>query len=120
VLLQQCKKAGRFLSTTFNYAELRERAYHSVIPSRGRWLAMEPSNISPVSHVELKQLAIKLREDLINSEEKLGETREFAELMNTAGALIIAITEPEEYRGSARGSEKLLEFPSNHRRQTAS
>jgi hypothetical protein len=35
-------------------------------------------------------------------------------------ALIIAITEPDEYRVSARGSEKLREFPSNHRRQTAS
>ena len=81
---------------------------------------MEPSNIGPVSHGELKRLAIKLREDLINSEEKLRETREFAELMNTAGALIIAITEPEEYHVSARGREKLLEFPSNHRRQTAS
>jgi hypothetical protein len=81
---------------------------------------MEASTMGPVSHRELRRLAIKLREDLINSEEKLGATREFAELMNTAGALIMAITEPEEYRVSARGSEKLLEFPSNHRRQTAS
>jgi hypothetical protein len=81
---------------------VRKRAYHPFIPSRGRWLA------------------IKLREELINCEEKLGATREFAELMDTAGALIIAITEPDEFRVSARGSEKLLEFPSNHRRQTAS
>ena len=81
---------------------------------------MESSNMGPVSHRELKRLAIKLREDLINCEEKLGVTREFAELMDTAGALIIAITEPEEFRVPARGSEKLLEFPSNHRRQTAS
>jgi hypothetical protein len=81
---------------------------------------MESPNIGPVSHAELRRLAIKLRDDLINSEAKLGETREFAELMDTAGALIIAITEPEEYRASARGSEKLLEFPSNQRRQTAS
>ena len=81
---------------------------------------MEASTMGPVSHGELRRLAIKLREDLINGEEKLGATREFAELMDTAGALIIAIIEPEEYRVSARGSEKLLEFPSNHRRQTAS
>jgi hypothetical protein len=45
---------------------------------------------------------------LINCEEKLGSTREFAELMDTSGALIIAISEPEEFRVSARGSEKLL------------
>jgi hypothetical protein len=81
---------------------------------------MEASNMGPVSHRELKRLAIKLREDLINCEEKLGAAREFAELMDTAGALIIAITEPGEFRVSARVSEKLLEFPSNHRRQTAS
>ena len=81
---------------------------------------MESSTTGPASHVELRRLAIKLREDLINCEEKLGATREFAELMDTAGALIIAITEPEEYRVSALGSETLLEFPSNHRRQTAS
>ena len=81
---------------------------------------MESSNMGPVSHRELKRLAIKLREDLINCEEKLGVTQEFAELMDTAGALIIAITEPEEFRVPARVSKKLLEFPSNHRRQTAS
>jgi hypothetical protein len=81
---------------------------------------MESSNIGHVSHGELRRLAIKLREDLINCEEKLGATREFAELLDTAGALIIAITEPDEYRVSVLGSEKLLEFPSNHRRQTAS
>jgi hypothetical protein len=81
---------------------------------------MESSNLGPVSHRQLKQLAIKLREDLINCEEKLGATREFAELMDTAGALIIAITEPGDSRVPARGSEKLLQFTSNHRRQTAS
>jgi hypothetical protein len=80
---------------------------------------MQAPNLAPVSYEELRHLAIKLREDLINSEEKLGATREFAELMNTAGALIIAITEPEEVRLSTSGTEKLLEFPSNHHRQTA-
>jgi hypothetical protein len=63
---------------------------------------MEASTMGPVSHGELRRLAIKLREVLINCEGKLGATREFAELMDTAGALIIAIIEPEEYRVSAR------------------
>jgi len=81
---------------------------------------MEPSTLGSVSHRELRRLAIELREDLINYEEKLGATREFAELMHTAGALIIAITEPEEYRAFAQGIENLLEFPSNHRRENAS
>jgi hypothetical protein len=76
--------------------------------------------MGPVSYRELRRLAIKLREDLINCEEELGATREFAELMDTAGALIIAITEPEEFRVSARGSEEFLEFPSKYHRQTAS
>ena len=72
---------------------------------------MESPNIGPVSQRELSRLAIELRDDLINSEEKLGETREFAQLMHTAGALILAITEPEEYRAFARKNAKLLEFP---------
>jgi hypothetical protein len=81
---------------------------------------MQASTQGPVSHEELRRLAIKLREDLLNCAEKLRTTREFAELMNTAGALIIAITEPEEFRVSGSGTEKLLEFPSNHHCQTAS
>ena len=81
---------------------------------------MQASTLGPVSQRELRQLAINLREELINCEEKLGATREFAELMDTAGALIIAITEPDEYRVSTQGSEKLLEFPSSHRRRPAS
>ena len=80
---------------------------------------MESSTLGPVSHRELRRLAIELRDTLIDCEEKLGATRELAELMDTAGALIIAITEPEEYRVSARRSENLLEFPSNQH-QTAS
>jgi hypothetical protein len=81
---------------------------------------MQAPNLAPVSHEELRHLAIKLREDLINYEEKLGTTREFAELMNTAGALITAITEPEEFRLSTSGTDKPLEFPFNHHSQTAS
>jgi hypothetical protein len=37
----------------------------------------------------------------MNFEEQLGSSREFAEIMNSAGALIVAITEPEEFRLSA-------------------
>jgi hypothetical protein len=49
---------------------------------------MEFPNPGPVSHRELRRLAIELREDLINYEEKLGATREFAELMHTDGACL--------------------------------
>jgi hypothetical protein len=45
----------------------------------------------------LIRLATKLREDLINYEDKFGSSREFAELMNSAGALVLAITEPGEF-----------------------
>ena len=81
---------------------------------------MPASILGPVSHEELERLAIKLREGLIDYEERLGSTREFAELMNTAGALIIAITEAEEFRLSASGTEKVLEFRSTYHRQAAS
>jgi hypothetical protein len=62
---------------------------------------VESSINGPVSQQELIRLATKLREDLMNYEEKLGSSREFAEIMNSAGALIVAITEPEEFRLSA-------------------
>jgi hypothetical protein len=58
---------------------------------------MAASISRPVSQEELVQLAIKLREDLINYEDKFGSSREFAELMNSAGALVVAITEPGEF-----------------------
>ncbi len=50
-----------------------------------------------VSKRELIELAIKLREDLIDYEDKVGSSREFAQLMNSAGALVFAITEPGEF-----------------------
>jgi hypothetical protein len=62
---------------------------------------VETSINGPVSQQELVRLAIKLREDLMNYEEKLGSSREFAEIMDSAGALIVAIVEPEEFRVSA-------------------
>ena len=68
---------------------------------------MEASINNPVSHTELSRLATKLREDLINYEEKLGGSREFAEIMNSAGALIVAILEPEEFRLSASQRQKV-------------
>jgi hypothetical protein len=52
------------------------------------------------------RLATKLREDLMNYEERLGSSREFAEIMNSAGALIVAITEPEEFRLFASQCQK--------------
>ena len=62
-----------------------------------------------VSKRELIRLAIKLREDLINYEDKLGSSREFAELMNSAGALVVAITEPGEFllSGLVNGNDSL-------------
>jgi hypothetical protein len=82
---------------------------------------MQASTLGPVSHEELTRLAIKLREGLLNCEETFGSSRQFAELMDTAGALVMAITEPDEFRLSAsRNRKKLLEFPRNHRCQTAS
>jgi hypothetical protein len=67
---------------------------------------VEASINGPVSQQELIRLATKLREDLMNYEEKLGSSREFAEIMNSAGALIVAITEPEEFRLSASQRQK--------------
>ena len=67
---------------------------------------MEASINGPVSQQELVRLAIKLREDLMNYEEKLGSSREFAEIMDSAGALIVAIVEPEEFRVSASQPQK--------------
>ena len=52
--------------------ERAKRAYYSVIPSRGRWLAMEAFDDGSCFAWGIRRLAIKLREDLINGEEKLG------------------------------------------------
>jgi hypothetical protein len=62
---------------------------------------VEASINGPVSQQELVRLATKLREDLMNYEEKLSSSREFAEIMDSAGALIVAIIDPEEFRISA-------------------
>jgi hypothetical protein len=68
---------------------------------------VEVSINNPVSHPELTRLATKLREDLIHYEESLGSSREFAEIMDSAGALIVAILEPEEFRLSASQPKKV-------------
>jgi len=67
---------------------------------------VEVSINGPVSQQELVRLAIKLREDLLNCEEKLGSSREFAEVMDSAGALIVAIIDPKMSRLSASQSQK--------------
>jgi hypothetical protein len=69
---------------------------------------MEAFINSPVSHQQLTSLAIKLREDLIDYEDKFGSSRDFAELMNSAGALVMAIIEPKEFRLSASLTKKAL------------
>jgi hypothetical protein len=53
---------------------------------------------NPVSREELIRLAIKLREDLVSYGEQFGGRLGFAAVMNSADALILAITEPEEFR----------------------
>jgi len=67
---------------------------------------VEASINGPISQLELSRLATKLREDLINYEEQLGSSREFAEIMHSAGALIVAIMEPEEFRLSVLQPKK--------------
>jgi hypothetical protein len=59
-----------------------------------------------VSKEELIHLAIKLQEDLIFCEDKLGGHRDFAELRSSADALIRAILEPVEYRLSSSAPMK--------------
>jgi hypothetical protein len=59
-----------------------------------------------VSKEELIHMAIKLQEDLIFCEEKLGGLRDFADLRTSANALIRAILEPVEYRLSTSAPMK--------------
>jgi hypothetical protein len=67
---------------------------------------VEVSINGPVSQQELVRLATKLREDLLNYEEKFGSSREFAEVMDSAGALIVAIIDPKVSRLSASQSQE--------------
>jgi hypothetical protein len=76
--------------------------------------AVEVTVNSPISHEELVRMAIKLRNDLFDYEDKLGSCRDFAELKNSAGALVVAILEPVEFRLSACPPKKeaqVYQFP---------
>jgi hypothetical protein len=69
---------------------------------------------NPVSHEEPARLAMKLREDLDNYEDKLGSCRDFSELKNSADALIVAILESAKLRRTTTSSQKnaqIYEFP---------
>ena len=77
-------------------------------------LAVEVTINNPVSQEELVRMAIKLRNDLFDYEDKLGSCRDFAELKNSAGALVIAILEPVEFRLSAcppKKAAQVYQFP---------
>ena len=68
----------------------------------------------PISQEELARMAIKLRNDLFDYEDKFGSCRDFAELKNSAGALVVAILEPGEFRLSAGPPKKaaqVYQFP---------
>ena len=68
----------------------------------------------PVSQEELARLAIKLRNDLFDYEDKLGSCRDFGELKNSAGMLVVAILEPVEFRLTAQPPKKaaqVYQFP---------
>jgi hypothetical protein len=67
----------------------------------------------PIAREELARLAIKLRKDLFDYEDKLGSSRDFAALMSSASALVIAILEPVEFRLSFEPPKKaqMYQFP---------
>jgi hypothetical protein len=77
---------------------------------------MEGAINNLVSQEEFVRMAIKLRNDLFDYEDKLGSCRDFAELKNSACALVVAILEPLEFRLSAYPPKKatqVYQFPPN-------
>jgi hypothetical protein len=62
--------------------------------------------INPISQEELVRVAIRLRNDLFDYEDKLGSCRDFSELKKSADALVVAILEPVEFRLSACSPRK--------------
>jgi hypothetical protein len=77
-------------------------------------VAVEVSVINPISQEELVRMAIRLRNDLFDYEDKLGSCRDFSELKKSADALVVAILEPVEFRLSACSPKKLApvyQFP---------
>jgi hypothetical protein len=65
---------------------------------------------NPASQEELIGMALKLRKDLFNYEDKLGSCRDFTELMCSASALIVAILEPVEFRLSGCPTKKTAQM----------
>jgi hypothetical protein len=75
---------------------------------------MEVPINSPISPEELVRMAIKLRNDLFDYEDKLGSCRDFNEFKKSADALVVAILEPVEFRLSAGPPKKpaqMYQFP---------
>jgi hypothetical protein len=76
--------------------------------------AMEVTINSPISQEELVSMAIRLRNDLFDYEDKLGSCRDFVELKNSVCALVVAILEPIEFRLSAcppKNVAQVYQFP---------
>jgi hypothetical protein len=68
----------------------------------------------PISQEELARMAIKLRNDLFDYENRLGSWRDFGELKKSACALVVAILEPVEYRlfaGPPKKAAQVYQFP---------
>jgi hypothetical protein len=89
-------------------------AYDSHHAARRSGLAVEVTAINPVSQEELARMAITLRNNLFDYEDKLGSSRDFAELKKAADALVVAILEPVEFRLSASPLNKpalVYQFP---------
>ena len=77
-------------------------------------MAVEVPVINPISQEELVRMAIRLRNDLFDYEDKLGSSRDFSELKKSADALVVAILEPVEFRLSGWSPKSLApvyEFP---------
>ena len=75
---------------------------------------MEVPEINPISQEELVRMAMRLRNDLFDYEDKLGSCRDFSELKKSADALVIAILEPVEFRLSTCALKKparVYQFP---------
>ena len=68
---------------------------------------MEVPVINPISQEELVRMAIRLRNDLFDYEDKLGSCRDFSELKKSADALVVAILEPVEFRLATCSPKKL-------------
>ena len=78
---------------------------------------MEVPMVNPISQEELVRMAMRLRNDLFDYEDKLGSCRDFSELKKSADALVVAILEPVEFRLSASSLKKparVYQFPAKN------